>query len=111
MIVVYLSFCVSVLIGRYVRRNQSLLPLSVATLIGAVQFFLITNFAVWTFGYTFYAHSFAGMLTCYVAGIPYFANTLLGDTFYAVVLFGGFALLERLNPSFCADMAQVTVRS
>jgi hypothetical protein len=99
MIVVYLSFCLSVLIGRYVRRQQSLLPVSLATLLGAVQFFLITNFAVWAFGYTSYARSLAGLLTCYIAGIPLFFNTLLGDAFYAGILFGGFELVERLSPA------------
>ncbi len=99
MLVVYLSFCLSVLIGRYFCRRQSVLPLSVATLVGAIQFFLVTNFAVWFFGYTSYARSFSGLLTCYVAGIPLLGNTLAGDAFYAIILFGGFALTQRLTPA------------
>lgn len=99
MVVVYLSFCLSVLIGRYIRHHQTVFPLSLATLLGAVQFFLITNLAVWAFGYTPYPKSFAGLSTCYVAGIPLFFNTLLGDFFYAAILFGGFALVERFRPA------------
>jgi hypothetical protein len=99
MLIVYLSFCASVLIGRYFRNHQTILPLSVATLLGAIQFFLITNLAVWAYGYTTYAKSFSGLLSCYVDGIPFFANTLAGDAVYAVALFGGFALAERLNPA------------
>lgn len=109
MIVVYLSF--SVLIGRYFRRKQSLAPLALATLIGSIQFFLLTNFAVWAFGYTAYPRSAPGLLTCYVAGIPYFANTFLGDSFYAVLFFGAFALIERLSPSFRAVTGQAILRS
>jgi hypothetical protein len=95
--IVYLSFCVSVWIGVASRKHQSLLPLSLATLLGALQFFLVTNFAIWAFGVT-YPHSFAGLLTCYAAGIPFFGNTLAGDAFYALLLFAGFAVIERYSP-------------
>ena len=37
----------------------------------------------------------AGLAACYVAAIPFFQNTVAGDLFYAALLFGGFALLER----------------
>lgn len=96
--IVYFSFCLSVLIGIAFRNRQSVFPLSLATLLGAVQFFFITNFAVWAMG-SVYPHSFAGLLTCYVAGIPFFGNTLAGDFCYAILFFGGYALVERLNPA------------
>jgi hypothetical protein len=94
---VYLSFCLSVLIGIFVRNRQSPVSLSIATLLGAAQFFLITNWAMWAFGTT-YAKSLGGLLSCYTAGITYFGNTLAGDAFYALLLFGGFALVERTVP-------------
>jgi hypothetical protein len=103
MMIVYLSFCLSVLIGRYFRDRQTVGPLSLAALLGAVQFFLITNFAVWSFGYTLYPKTLAGLLECYAVGVPLFGNTLAGDAFYAVVLFGGFALAERLSPTLRAS--------
>lgn len=96
--VVYLSFCVSVLIGIAFRHRQSLKPLSAATFLGSLQFFLITNCAIWAVGTT-YPHSLAGLATCYTAGIPFFGNALAGDAFYASLFFGGFALLERWNPA------------
>ena len=97
--IVYLSFCLSVVIGIFFRNRQSLGPLSVATLLGATQFFLVTNWAMWAFGTT-YPKSLVGLLSCYKAGIPYFGNTLSGDAFYAFLLFGGFALIERTVPAF-----------
>ena len=67
---------------------------------GAIQFFLITNLGMWAMGtMSIYPKTFAGLLACYVAGIPYFGNTLLGDSFYAALLFGGFALVEHLSPA------------
>jgi hypothetical protein len=95
---IYLSFCLSVMIGRLFRDRQSSLGLSAATLLGATQFFLVTNFAIWAFGTT-YLRSAAGLLSCYVAGIPFFGNTLASDSLYVLILFGGFALAERLSPA------------
>jgi hypothetical protein len=109
MIVVYLSFCVSVLLGLYIRPRQSFLSVCAATVLGSLQFFLITNFAIWATGFTLYAKSAFGLINCYVAGIPFFGNTMAGDAFYAVVLFGGFALTERLSPVFRSKRATVAV--
>jgi len=33
-----------------------------------------------------------------LAAIPFFQNTLVGDALYTAVLFGGFALAEKLFP-------------
>jgi hypothetical protein len=97
--VVYASFLVSVAIGFWLRNRRSVGPIAAATLLGAVQFFLVTNFAVWAVGLS-YRPSGAGLVACYVAGIPFFWNTLAGDAVYAGLFFGGFALVERLFPAF-----------
>jgi len=95
--IVYASFLLSVLIGRWIQNHRSLGRISAATLLGAIQFFLVTNFGVWALG-NFYPHTFAGLTVCYTAGVPFFWNTLAGDAFYAAVLFGSFALAERFVP-------------
>ena len=96
--VVYASFLVSVAIGFWLRDRRTVGRIGLATLLGAIQFFLITNFAVWAFGLS-YPRSSAGLLACYIAGIPFFWNTLAGDAVYAALFFGGFALAERLFPA------------
>jgi hypothetical protein len=100
--IVYFSFCLSVLIGMLFRSKQTPGALSLATLLGATQFFVITNFAIWAVGTT-YVKSLAGLTACYIAGIPFFGNTLAGDASYALLLFGGFALVERLSPTLKAS--------
>jgi hypothetical protein len=95
--VVYASFFLSVAIGFWLRDRRGPGRIAAATLLGAMQFFLVTNFAVWAFGLS-YPRNSAGLLACYVAGIPFFWNTLVGDALYATLLFGGFALAERLFP-------------
>jgi hypothetical protein len=99
MLVVYASFLVSVAVGFWLRDRRTIARISVATLAGAIQFFLVTNFAVWATGLS-YEHNFPGLIMCYVAGIPFFWNTLAGDAIYAILFFGGFALAERLFPAF-----------
>lgn len=96
--VVYASFLINAAIGFWLREHRSLLRVGGATLFSAVQFFFITNFAVWAIGGT-YPKTAAGLAACYVAGIPYFWNTLAGDALYAALLFGGFALAERFVPA------------
>jgi len=96
--VAYFSFCISVFIGIAFRYRQSLGPLSLATFLGALQFFLITNFGFWAM-LDAYPHTLGGLLACYVAGLPLFENTLAGDGFYALLLFGGLWLVERANPA------------
>jgi hypothetical protein len=97
--IVYASFLVSVAIGFWLRDRRTVGRICAATLLGAVQFFLVTNFAVWAFGLS-YPRNTAGLVACYVAGIPFFWNTLAGDAAYAVLFFGSFALAERLFPAF-----------
>jgi uncharacterized protein DUF6580 len=95
--VVYASFLVSVAIGFWLRDRRTVGRITAATLFGAIQFFLVTNFAVWAFGLS-YPRNSAGLFACYIAGIPFFWNTLAGDAVYAALFFGGFALAERLFP-------------
>ena len=46
MLLVYASFLLSVLIGRFVQGRRTVLRISAATFLNSIQFFLITNFAV-----------------------------------------------------------------
>jgi hypothetical protein len=104
--VVYASFLLSVLLGTWLENRRTIPRIGAAVFLGALQFFLITNFAIWIFADT-YPHNPAGLFTCYVAAIPYFWNTLAGDIFYSALFFGTFALAERLSPALRAYPAQM----
>jgi hypothetical protein len=96
--VVYASFLINVALGLWLRDRRIVSRISAVIFLGAIQFFVITNFAVWAFGLS-YPRTFAGLVACYVAGTPFFWNTLAGDALYATLLFGGFALAERIIPA------------
>ncbi len=63
----------------------------------SILFFVVTNFGVWAFS-SLYSKTMEGLITCYVAAIPFLQNTLFGDIFYTAVLFGSFALAEKWFP-------------
>ena len=95
---VYASVAAIVLIGWTFSSRKSALRIGLATVAGSLVFFVVTNFGVWL-GSGMYAHSAAGFVACYTAAIPFFRNTVAGDLFYSALLFGGFALLQRLVPA------------
>jgi hypothetical protein len=92
--VVYLSFALVVLIGAGLQRRRAAPFVAGAAVLSSALFFAITNFGVWVFE-PLYPKTVAGLIGCYVAAIPFFWNTLTGDLLYTLVLFGGFALLEK----------------
>ena len=105
--VVYASFLVSTAIGFWVRERRSAARIGGVVLLGATQFFLITNFGVWVFS-SFYPKTFAGLMACYAAGVPFFWNTLAGDVVYSALLFGGLFLAERMSPALRPNVSAIS---
>src|SRR5215468_10338306 len=60
MFAVYLSFMVSVILGIWIGENRKPLRIGGATILGAIQFFFVTNFAVWV-AFTTYPKTLAGL--------------------------------------------------
>jgi len=94
--VVYFCFMINVLLGRWLRERRSIALTTAAVVAGSVQFFVLTNFACWLLGYP---HTLAGLAECYLAAVPFFRNMLLGDLFFAGILFSVLAVLERGFPT------------
>jgi hypothetical protein len=92
---VYGSFLVTGLIGIWLKSHKSVLNIIFACIISSIQFFLITNAAVWING--MYDRSLIGLWESYIAGIPFLRFTMLGDLFYSGVFFGGYELVLQLT--------------
>lgn len=97
MMVVYLSFALIVCIGFWLRSRRRAPAIIGATLTGSVLFFGLSNLGVWAFG-GMYPLNGVGLAACFTAALPFFGGTLEGDGLYSLILFGGFALLERNVP-------------
>jgi len=104
--VVYASFLISTALGFWLRERRSGVRLGGVVLLGAIQFFLITNFGVWAF-LNSCPKTFAGLMTCYAAGVPLFWNTLAGDICYSALLFGGLFLAERIYPALRPSVSAI----
>jgi hypothetical protein len=82
--------------GRLGRTLPAVAGLFGSSLAASLLFFLATNFAWWPWT-DMYEHNFAGLLRCYENGLPFFRHTLLGDTLFAALLFGGYAWAVSLG--------------
>ncbi len=69
------------------RAKPSALRVGGAVLASATSFFVLSNFMVWMNG-TLYAHSLAGLATCYIAAVPFYANDAMSTAMTAGALFG-----------------------
>jgi len=88
------SFVLIALIGWWVRRQYGWRRILAGSVLGSALFFLITNFGVWWMGHAmeWYPRTWAGLLECYAAGLPFYRQTLAGDVGYALLLFGAYHL-------------------
>lgn len=96
MIYVYVAALLPVFFPRQIKALPSLLA-------GSLFFFLFTNLGVWI-SQDMYTKSWAGLLECYAQALPFYENQILGDLSYAAVLFGFYALAQKL-PYFKAVRA------
>lgn len=59
---------------------------------GALLFYAASNFGTWLMS-GMYPQTLAGLLDCYVMGLPFLRATLLGDVLYGFVLFGAYEVI------------------
>lgn len=96
--VVYACFALTVGIGFLLRNRRSPLKVAGAALASSVLFFVITNLVVWYKG-GFYSLDFSGLVSSYVAAIPFFGWSLAGDAVFVTALFGSLVLAESRWPA------------
>ena len=53
-------------------------------LIGALIFFIVTNFGVWSLGS--YGYSVEGFITCYTLALPFFGYTLVSTLLFSILI-------------------------
>ena len=83
------------LLGTALRKTSKPVPIIGAALGSSISFFLVSNFMVWAAG-TMYPLTWAGLLTCFEAAVPFFRHTLEGDLLFTSVMFATPAVLRVL---------------
>lgn len=89
------------LLGTLLSRNSGPLQVFGASLATALSFFAISNFAVWVV-WPEYPKSVAGLVECYMMGLPFFRREVVGDVLFSAVFFG----LPALAGMFAARRAE-----
>lgn len=91
---VYLGFLAIVAIGLVLFRSVNVKSVLVASVLGSVAFFLISNFGSFVVD-PMYPKSPGGLTAAYAAGLPFFWNTLLANLFFSAVFFGSFEWIKK----------------
>lgn len=86
-IFVYAAF---ILVGVIGMTSKKMSVTSV--LLSSISFFIITNFGVWLIGYP---KTLDGLVDCYTLAIPFFRNSLIGDVFYAALMYFSFEFVSK----------------
>jgi hypothetical protein len=100
LISVYAMMIVPVLLGRMARGKSGWQLAGIGALCGiapATAFFVVTNFVHWA-ATSMYDHTWAGLMNCYVAALPFYRTMLVGDVFYLGLLVGCLALAGEKSP-------------
>lgn len=94
---VYGTFALIVCLGFWIKPRKRALPIGAAALSASLLFYVSTNFWKWALG-VLYPKTFAGLVTCFIAALPFLQNTMAGDLVYTALLFGSWAWAERAIP-------------
>ena len=99
---VYLSFVLIVGIGMFAIKQKKISNIFLASVSSSVLFFIITNFGLWI-STPYYAKTGVGLAACFIAAIPFFHLTLLGDLFFVAVMFGSYELAKTKFPQLAVS--------
>jgi len=94
MIFVYAGFALTVATGCWLQSRVTAVNVLAAALFSSLVFFVLTNFGAWLFT-GLYAPTLEGLMQAYVAAIPFFQNSLLGNLVFTAVIFGAYELLKN----------------
>ena len=64
--------------------SKTLITRLSGALIGALIFFLVTNFGVWVSG--MYGYTVSGFIDCYFLAIPFFAYSLISTLMFSIII-------------------------
>ena len=95
MLFTYSATALTVLLGFSIKKFKGFKLIVGGALLSSMLFFLITNFGAWLIG-VHYPKTMGGLITSYVAGVPFFLNTLIANLiFIAVMVLGIESITER----------------
>lgn len=91
--VIYACIAASVVLGFGLRDKVSVSRVAGYGVAGSLLFFVVVSFVEWLIGDTDYCR--AGIVSCYVAALPFLKNWLAGTLVWSAILFGGFEVMKQ----------------
>ena len=73
--------------GIWLKDKKSFMNVLSGSILSAVFFFIVTNFASWL---TLYPHTMEGLRQCYILAVPFFRSTLVSTVAYSLVFYAGY---------------------
>jgi len=67
-------------------------------LLGAIIFFIITNFGVWTLGS--YGYEFNDLVLCYISALPFFGYTITSTLFFSMLIEGIYLIISKNKKNY-----------
>ena len=86
MFFVYGAYFFIALLSPIIMNKLSFKSVLISSLVTPTIFYIVSNFGVWITGST-YPLSLDGLIMCYVAGIPFFDETLLSTVVFSVTIY------------------------
>ncbi len=95
MLSVYASFALSAVLGRFMLvKKITVMRVACGAFGSATILFVLSNATVWATG-LYYPLTLDGLVACFILAIPFYGNTIIGDLFYAMVLFGSYEAIKH----------------
>jgi hypothetical protein len=69
-------------------KATTLVRVASGVVLASTSFFVASNYAVWAAQPGLYPHTFAGLMTCYVAALPFYRDDLVSTAILAGLAFG-----------------------
>ena len=93
MIFIYLTIVLIFYFSKYFFRLDSFKKIILCSFFSSTIFFIVTNFAVWSFS-GLYSKNLEGLIACYLLAIPFFHNTLISTMLFSSITYFVFLKLK-----------------
>jgi hypothetical protein len=102
MFLTWASIVLISILGLWLKERKSFATVLGGSVISAVIFFIVTNFASWL---ALYPHTMEGLRQCYILAIPFFRSTLMSTVAYSLVFYAGYEwVLKRSQGTILARL-------
>jgi len=93
----YAGMACGVFVARTLLKPLTPVRLIATTFLSSLAFFVLSNFGTWAEGW--YGYTLDGLAGCFIAGLPFWQNSLIADVTSTALVFGVYLLAKRVIPT------------